>query len=357
MSTKIKGRHNYVVLDTTNVQQYGEHLGLKSQADYNMRSFMTTGYNPPKSKNAVDLAREGFSAEVIPDMVVKLYIENEPRAIKYEENKKALYAYMMFHISPQSLIAIKGDAAFAETEEKMCPMLLWKIIERTHRGNISSKCERINMNCIIVEYEQIKMGADENIVVYHDRFYYAAKAYHEMKKMDMKEKNNNIEIAWAFWRSLNKQVYAEFLRIVENNLNLKLMKADILFNEMYELAQSYLAASKPSVKQNVHAVFAAARVDKYAARLDDDDYFDDQDEKEEQKWKTVRGADRNKGTDRGAGEKEKDGKETKPFKIPRPIEEVQCFECRKLGHYQTDCPLRKDKTAKSGAAASANAKP
>ena len=343
MSTKIKGRNNYVVLDATNIHVFTDHIGLKAQADYNMRSVITDGkFEPPRSKTSAELAKDGFSPTEIPDMVVKLYIENQPRVMKYEENKKALYAYIMFHVSSQSLIHIKGDANFAEAEEKMCPLLLWKIIERTHRGSLSSKCERINKNRIIEDYEQIKMGADENIVVYHDRFLFAAKTYHNMKKLDIKEKNNDTEVAWAFWRSLNKQTYGEFLRSTENNLNSKAQNADISFNDMYDLAQSYVPVSKSNAKSNTHAVFAASKVEKYNARLDDDESAEDQDEKEETKWKLAKGT-------KGAGAKEKDGK--RYARMPRPIEEIQCFTCRKLGHYKSDCP----QAEKSGDATPANA--
>jgi hypothetical protein len=347
---KIKGRNNYVVLDNTNIHVFTDHIGLKAQADYSMRSVITDGrFDPPKSKTSLELAQDGFSEKEIPDMVVKLYIENQPRVIKYDENKKALYAYIMFHVSAQSLIHIKGDAKFAEAEEKMCPLLLWKIIERTHRGSLSSKCERINKNRIIEDYEQIKMGVDENIIIYHDRFIFAARTYYSMKKLDIKEKNNDIEVAWAFWRSLNKQTYGEFLRNTENNLNSKSQAAEISFNDMYDLAQSYISLSKSIIKSNAHAVFATSKVEKYAARLDDDESADEQEEKEETKWKLAKGAVRTK----DAGVKEKDGKAAKPYKVPRPIEEIQCFTCRKLGHYKSDCP----KAEKSGDAVPANAKP
>ena len=322
--SKIKGRNNFIILDNNNIQQFGDFFGLKAQSDYGLGSIKSVGaYVPPTSKTKSELLKEGFTAEEVPDMVVKLYIENQPRIIKYEENKKALYSFTLFHVSPESLIRIKGDAGFADAESKMCPLLLWQIIERTHRGSINSKCERINKNAIIMDYEQVKMGADENIVVYHDRFLYAAKNYHTIKKMDIKDKSNDIELAWAFFRSLNKNVYGEFIRHVENNLNSKTMDESIKFNDMYELAQSYSSLGKSNAKQSTHAVFAAGRIEKYSARLDADEVDD---EEESNQWTKV---------------VKETAPRTKPVKTPKPIESIKCFYCDNLGHYSSDCPAKK----------------
>jgi hypothetical protein len=354
--SKIKGnRSNYIILTRSNLNEWSDWIALKAQADYKLGSvFKCDKYDPPSIESEAQLILQGFTPEQAKDIRSKLYVENKTATNKYDEGKKGLYSFIFLHISAESAIPIKADTEFKKIDKIMCPLSLWIIIKRTHLGGITSKNARINKNKIIADYQQIKMGIDENIVIYHNRFIYAAKNYHTIKNMNIEDKGNDVEVAWAFYGSLPSSIYGEFMVAVENKLTFKTMSDDVSFDEMYGLAYSFSPPSlaRASAKQITHAVYAVAagKAEKYNARLDDDDFFEEKEEEpKEQKWSYVakgKGAAENKGA---GGKEKKENKAERHYRIPRPIEQVQCHECWKLGHYKYACPLLKEK-AVDGAA-------
>ena len=93
----------------------------------------------------------------------------------------------MKNVSPESKIAIEADSFYPDADAEKCPLKLWRIITRTHRGGITSQSTVINGMNIKNDDLRVTMDANANIVTYHKDYLYLAKNYHDLIKLDMKD--------------------------------------------------------------------------------------------------------------------------------------------------------------------------
>jgi hypothetical protein len=282
-------------------------------------------YFEPEEPKRSDYAIKGLTEEEITIIftdALKLYFE---KLKKFRKDKMKLYGYILTHVSAESRIAIEGDVWYENADREKCPLTLWRIITKTHKGGITSQCKVVNNMKIKRDYLSISADPNMNIVTYHKNFIYLAENYHAIMSLDMKDVDVDNDIAWHFFTSLSDVAHSEFKKDVINRLNNKSMNEKISLTDMFNLARSYTPLTKGAASKPTQVVYAVSKpVSKHA------DYYGDDSDDEKEYIKVVK--------------KPLKSKETRS-KVPRGIETIQCFNCYKLGHYKSDCPTKYAKEA------------
>lgn len=167
--------------------------------------------------------------------------KNRTRRIESMRNDKAgLYALMLQHISNESLDAIKLREGWGAADEDKDPLMLWILIEATHRVGIASRIPAVLKSESRRAYQSIGQSAYESIVSFKERFDDLLANYVEQGNPEMDED----DIAMDFYRALDNSRYAAFKTNLVNNINSGAIEQPETLNDMYTQASAYLIPTK-----------------------------------------------------------------------------------------------------------------
>jgi hypothetical protein len=232
---------------------------------------------------------------------------------KMKGNKSSMYAYIMSKMSTESLDEIKRHRDYDTVNENVEPLELWRIVREIHMISTKSKSARVIKRKSCEEYYACKQGAFETLVDFKARFDARYEAYQQQGNPEKDDE----DVAMDFLESLDKTRYGEFVCDILNDIAKEVMKEPKNVNEVYVLANTRVTMKKGN-HYNVGASYttidgAGRRQGKGRSRQKRSESDSDDDEKPSSK---------------NDGYKKKE----------RNMENVECFNCGKKGHFARNCP-------------------
>jgi len=147
---------------------------------------------------------------------------------------------MLLHVSNESLDALKLQEGWTLADEGKDPLLLWLLIEATHRVGIASRIPAVLKAESRRAYQACAQSTYESIVVFKERFDDLLSSYEEHGNPEM----DADDVAMDFYRALDNSRYAAFKTSMVNNINSGAIEQPDTLNEMYTQAAAYLIPTK-----------------------------------------------------------------------------------------------------------------
>ncbi len=129
-----------------------------------------------------------------PDYLNKTeYLENmeewrkEIKAMEWDQPK--FYALKLQYLSNVSLEETKRSDNWETIEQENSPVMLWDVIESTHKINTISKVESVTKMAARMAYQQMRQGTYESIITYKECFNNALKAFINQGNPSMGQKD------------------------------------------------------------------------------------------------------------------------------------------------------------------------
>ena len=157
-----------------------------------------------------------------------------------KSDRTGLYAYILLHLSNESIDAMKLQNEWALADAGKDPLLLWLLIEATHRVGIVSRIPGVLKSESRNMYQRAVQSAYESIVAYKERFDDLRENYDEHGNPEMED----ADVAMDFYRGLDNSRYADFKTNLVNNINSGAIERPANLNEMYSQASAYLVPIK-----------------------------------------------------------------------------------------------------------------
>ncbi|KAK0595903.1 hypothetical protein LWI29_010946 [Acer saccharum] len=211
----------------------------------------------------------------------------------------------------------------------------WEALQVTNEGTKAVKKSRLQL--LTSQFEVLQMGEEDKFVDFQDKLLDIANQCQALGTPISGERLN-----WKILRSLPKRFKAK-VTAIEESKDVDVMSIDELLGSL----QTFEACMKPKVKNKGLAL----KVVKEASSSDDD----------EEMALLVRKFRKfmRKGA-KSSGKYSRDKEVKKSFTPPhersghaKSNRKVQCFKCKKLGHYASDCPSGDSKRDKKGKAMAA----
>ncbi|KAK0570375.1 hypothetical protein LWI29_000206 [Acer saccharum] len=211
----------------------------------------------------------------------------------------------------------------------------WEALQVTNEGTTAVKKSRLQL--LTSQFEVLQMGEEDKFVDFQDKLLDIANQCQALGTPISGERLN-----WKILRSLPKRFKAK-VTAIEESKDVDVMSIDELLGSL----QTFEACMKPKAKNKGLAL----KVVKEASSSDDD----------EEMVLLVRKFRKfmRKGA-KSSGKYSRDKEVKKSFTPPhersghaKSNRKVQCFKCKKLGHYASDCPSGDSKKDKKGKAMAA----
>ncbi|KAK0591143.1 hypothetical protein LWI29_036197 [Acer saccharum] len=208
----------------------------------------------------------------------------------------------------------------------------WEALQVTNEGTKAVKKSRLQL--LTSQFEVLQMGEEDKFVDFQDKLLDIANQCQALGTPISGERLN-----WKILRSLPKRFKAK-VTAIEESKDVDVMSIDELLGSL----QTFEACMKPKAKNKGLAL----KVVKEASSSDDD----------EEMALLVRKFRKfmRKGA-KSSGKYSRDKEVKKSFTPPhersgqaKSNRKVQCFKCKKLGHYASDCPSGDSKKDKKGKA-------
>ena len=132
-----------------------------------------------------------------------------------ESDRPGMFAFLLLHLSNESLDAIKLRDGWDEANEEKDPLKLWVLLEITHRVGTTSRIPSVLKSESRRAYQSCAQSTYESIVRFKERFDDLLASYVEHGNPDMDEE----DVAMDFYRALDNSRYAEFKINLVNNMN------------------------------------------------------------------------------------------------------------------------------------------
>ena len=142
------------------LREYGDVARLIDQGDYWMPE---------------EIDQELFDLDNDPHGIhlseLKDQIKDRNREIsRMKRNRPMFYAFMLDHLSHESLDAIKLEANWEDADDRKDPLALWQMIEDTHRVAAASRIPVVLKSEARRAYQAVGQSAFESIVKFKERF-------------------------------------------------------------------------------------------------------------------------------------------------------------------------------------------
>ena len=249
------------------------------------------------------------------------------RAIaKMKSDHASMFAFMMQHLSNESLDAIKLEDDWDDADTTKDPLTLWGLIETTHRVAIASRIPMVLKAEARRAYQAVGQSAYESIVKFKERFDGLLENYNEQANPEMEAG----DIAMDFFRALDSTRYADFKINLLNSISSGAIDQPETLNDMYTQAANYLVATRSTPLGGNRAVFATTS--------DAPSRRGGRGNQEGRGSHTGRGG---KGRGRGGGGRgrgDSGGGQAKSGQAKSPVSRVECWGCGEAGHMLRDCP-------------------
>ena len=236
---------------------------------------------------------------------------------RMKSDRAGMFAFMMLHLSNESLDAIKLVDDWDEANHEKDPLMLWQLMEATHRVGIDSRIPAVVKAESRRAYQSCAQSAYESIVKFKERFDDLLANYLEYENPEMED----VDVAMDFYRALDNSRYAAFKTNLVNSVNSGATEQPASLNEMYSQASSYLIPTKQQ-HAGTHRTAFATTADK--------------------SWDNSgsRQGDRGGGKGRGEGRsrKEKGGESKAAAPSGDAHANRDCWGCGETGHILRDCP-------------------
>ena len=231
---------------------------------------------------------------------------------RMKSDRAGLFAFMVLHLSNESLDAIKLVDEWTAANDSKDPHLLWRIIEATHRVGIDSRIPAVLKAESRRAYQTCAQSTYESIVTFKERFDDLLANYLEYENPEMLEE----DVAMDFYRALDNSRYAAFKTNLVNGVNSGATEQPANLNEMYSQASSYLVPTRQQQAGTHRTVFATTA------------------DKSNNSGRQGGG----RGRGEGRGRREKGGDESKADVTSDAHANRDCWGCGETGHILRDCP-------------------
>jgi hypothetical protein len=168
---------------------------------------------------------------------------------KMRANRASMFAYILSKLSKESLDELKRHEKYAEIDEKVDPLLLWKVIKELHMVATSSKVTQVVMRKAREEYQSCKQGAFESLVDFKARFDSRYDEYKDQGNVELSEE----DVAMDFLESLDRARYSDFIVETINDIAKGVMESPKDVNQVYVLANTRLVVKKGTGALNIGA--------------------------------------------------------------------------------------------------------
>jgi hypothetical protein len=192
------------------------------------------------------------SDEFVKAALIHAIKERATTIAKMRVNRASMYAYIMSKLSKESLDELKRHDLYAEIDEKVDPLLLWKAIKELHMVATSSKVTQVVKRKAREEYQSCKQGAFESLVDFKARFDSRYDAYKDQGNVELTEE----DVAMDFLESLDRARYSDFIVETINDIAKGVMESPKDVNQVYVLANTRLVVKKGTGALNVGASYA-----------------------------------------------------------------------------------------------------
>ena len=235
--------------------------------------------------------------------------ERNRRIARLDRDKSGMYAYLLMHLSNESLDAIKLHDEFEDASADKDPLALWLLMETTHRVGTNSRIPAVLKMSARAAYQTCAQGAFESIVAYKEKFDTALDNYIQHGNPEVDEE----DVAMDFYRGLDNGRYTGFKTNLINGINSGAIEQPDTLNSMYTQSANYLVANTRAARVNTDKTVFATTADRGGRGRGGGRELD----------RGGRGGGR--GGDREGGERRQ----------PRAVE---CWGCGEEGHMLRDCP-------------------
>ncbi len=229
------------------------------------------------------------------------------------EAQPKLYGFIWQYLSAESMDEVKNEGNYTKFNDDKDPEGLWQAIVKTHGVNSISKVPEVLKRAARKEYQMLRQGGYESLIVYREKFEAALKTYKDQGNAVLDPKDS----AMDFFDGLDPARYAQFKTDIHNGMTVGSIQAPATVNRVYELAANWIKTQAVH-KQGVATTYVTTHLDKV---------------------------------------ERKPNNHAKPMEVKTPAVEsevkpqtkkksdIECFNCRKKGHYANKCPDKKPSAA------------
>ena len=240
-----------------------------------------------------------------------------------KNDRAGLFAYLLMHLSNESLDAVKLRDDWEAANEGKDPLELWLLIEATHRVGVTSRIPAVLKSESRRAYQAVAQSTYESIVRFKERFDDLLANYKDQRNPEMEE----ADIAMDFYRALDNSRYAAFKTNLVNGINSGAVVQPGSLNEMYTQAAAYLIPTKPQ-HAGTHKTAFATTADKSYRNED----------RRGGVYSGGKGAGNRRGNNGDRAPYKAPGDEKEPKRSNNPHEGRDCWGCGERGHVLRNCP-------------------
>ena len=175
--------------------------------------------------------------------LIELHKNRAKLMAKMESDRTAFYAFMIDHLSRESLDEVKKDDKYDVFFKARDPLGLWLAIKRTHKIGSDSGVSVIKKSDARLKYANAKQGSYESITAYKERFDYLVDAYVTAGNAELADE----DLATDYLRSLDDSRYRELKINIENDELMGYNKIPKTLSAMHALACNFKVMKKSSV--------------------------------------------------------------------------------------------------------------